>query len=127
MFNRNLFSQLKFQEGRVLAALAAMKSCMLSPTPMNVDVVSLKRNFPVMFDFYSSWARLKKSEVEAIQRPDAVSCKSRLACFYLSHQCFIHLQAQRLLFREGRLLAGRLRVRGAAKMDLGEELPDAGL
>ena len=46
-----------------------MASCVFSTSAMNVDVACFKRQFPVMFDFYSSWARLKKNELENIQRP----------------------------------------------------------
>jgi len=35
---------------------------------MQLDVACFKREFPVMFDFYASWARLKKSEVKDVQR-----------------------------------------------------------
>jgi hypothetical protein len=45
-----------------------MVSCVSSTSEMKVDVACLKRDFPGIFDFYSSWARLKKSEVENVRR-----------------------------------------------------------
>ena len=45
-----------------------MASCISSTSEMKVDVACFKREFPIMFEFYSSWARLKKSEVENVKR-----------------------------------------------------------
>ena len=96
---------------------------------VSLDFSALKRNFPAMFEFYSSWARLKKSELEGIQRPGMIFA---WLCYdfsypYTPHDNLSLQQALFLLLCQGRFLARRLWPSGASEMDRCGELLELGL